>query len=247
MSYNDKCNSDSTCTKKCADSGNKLIDLLETAKSVYERLDKDICQYVIDLGKLQNCFQAFDLDDEVMLESLIKRYNLLSEYMYVSIINHLSISACVEGVGSVIIKPVVGKSYTTTLKYQNVQKKCTGCDECMSGILASRASNKYYGCGDVLRVQFSKNVATYDNMSVYRNYNGPNVVGYTIKIGELQYTLRNGNSLPIKRNECITQKNIIDLFEMIDSEIKNLGDIQRMIRNNINFIMKYIKKFRKAC
>ena len=245
MSCDNKCDLNTSSTGKCAYGENKLTGLLKTAQCVYMRLDKDVCQYVFELGKLQDYFQRFNLEDEVMFEAMIKRYNQLSEYLFVTLVNHLSITTYVEGVGEKVIRPVAGQTYTTTLKYQNVSKRCTGCDECMNGVLATRASNRYYGCSDVIRVQYSKNVATYDNMSVHKNYNGPNVVGYTIKLGDLQYTIKNGNSLPIKKNECISQKNITDLFKLIDTEITNLGDIQRMIRSNINFIDKYIKKFTK--
>jgi hypothetical protein len=245
MSSDSKCNLYTSSTGNCAYGENKLTELLKTAKSVYTRLDKDVCQYVFELGKLQDYFQKFNLEDEIMFEAMVRRYNQLSEYLFVTLANHLSITTHVEGVGEKVIRPVTGKTYTTTLKYQNVFKKCTGCNECMKGVLATRASNKYYGASDVIRVQYSKNVATYDNMSIHKNYNGSNIIGYTIKLGDLQYIIKNGNSLPIKKNECISQKNIADLFKMIDTETTNLGDIQRMIRSNINFIDKYISKFVK--
>jgi hypothetical protein len=228
-----------SCNTNCAYKENKVINILETAKSVYVRLDKDICHYIFELGKLQEYFQSFDLENDNMFEAMVKKYNHLSEYLYVTLVNHLSISLRVNGLGEKIIKPVTSTSHSTTLKYQNICKRCS-CDDCST---SSQASDKYYGCGNSLRVQYSKTVATYDNMSISKNYDGTSVVGYTVKIGELEYVFKNGNTISIKSSDCITDKVINDLFKLIDAEITNLGDIQRSIRGNIDFIDKYIKKF----
>ena len=254
------------CINKCSHDPVRMIDMLLTAKSIYERLTKDVCQYAKEIEKFQEYYQHFNLNDTDMYNVMHKRLNKLLELFYISVSNHLSITTNVKGIGEKIIKPVKPEYGTsTTLKYQNICKLCNNCSVCNN-------KNKFIGCMDYLKVQMTINIATYDNISIKKimedtNENNCNLTGYLLEIGCLSYELKNYSELEIKNkinqiiydnNNCplivdnknileivekITDNSIESLFNFVDSQVNLLGDIELALITNIEYINKYIKKF----
>jgi len=248
------------CKNKCSNNPAKLINLLLTIKSVYERLTKDVCQYAQEIESFQDYYHQFDLNDNAMLTVMVKRLNKLLDLFYITFLNHLSGTTNVTGVGWKIIKPVRQEyGTTTTMRYQNICKLCSDCGDCKKKIC--RGKDKSFGCKDSLKVQTAINVATYDNVSIVKNLDDDELLGYTIIVGKLSYNIDNYESLQIKKNVRIpkesdsdddtpyvevmrvTQTSISELYEFIDSQIKVLGNVEMSLATNINYVNRYIKKF----
>lgn len=262
-----------SCTNKCSHDPNKLLDMLESVKMLYSRVSKDICQYTAELEKFQDYYQRYDLNQDDMLSVMEKRYNGLAKMMYLSIKNHLSFTTNVKGIGEKIIKSTRPEYGTqTTLKYQNVCKTCSDCNDCLSKLEKCYSKDREIGCRNFLRVQLTTNIATYDNMDIIKLLiNVPNVgdqvKGYSLQIGKLLYTINNTRVLTLKETvdepvydgdddplnntteeDKITANSVSSLFDFIDNEVKNLGDIQTALNTNIEYVEKYIRKFQNnAC
>ena len=240
---------------KCEFKGNKLVEMIKSAKLLFERLNTNIVQYIYELGNLQIYFSQYNLEEDVMYDVLKDYFNQLAEYLYTTISNHLSMTVFVEGLGQLLIRPVVelqdGKiDYTTDIKYKNV---CENSYNKCESMLVSQISKKYYHKDNLFRVNQSKNVATYDNMNIYENKeideNSNEVItGYTLNFGRLKFIIRNANSIGGVNTERITsQDKIYALYEDIDYEIQNLSDMVKIIESNIFFLDRYLKKFTNKC
>lgn len=250
----------------CSHDQTKLIDLLTTVKSLYERLTKDVCQYAKVLVTFQDYYQRFDLNNAIMLRIMNKKLNKLLNLFYISIVNHLSVTTNVRGVGDKIIKPVKQEyGTTTTIKYQNICKLCSVCNGCsQEQIIKNNKSgecDKSGECRDFLKVQTTINVATYDNISIVANIDNDIIKGYILTIGKLSYHINNyselkdlkkiirvpknnsDNDVPYEEIERVTTSSIDSLYEFIDEQIKILGDVEMVLVINIEYITKYIKKF----
>jgi hypothetical protein len=260
-----------TSKNKCSHDPGKIIDMLLTIKSLYDRLTKDVCQYARELETFQEYYQRFDINNEDMFDIMNKKLNQLLNLFYVAVTNHLSVTTNVKGLGEKIIKPVkpeYGKS--TTLKYQNICKTCSDCNDCTKSANKCASKDRFMGCRDFLKVQSTLNVATYDNISITKLVNSSFVLlGYTLLIGNLSYELRNYTKVDNIKNvvqevtddstygscpgdddhlvqniEKVTAKSIEALFEFIDGQIKILGDIEVALTTNIEYVEKYLKKFK---
>lgn len=250
------------CKNKCSQNPNKLINLLLTIKSVYERLAKDVCQYAQQIETFQDYYHQFNLNNDEMLTVMIKRFNKISELFYITFLNHLSGTTNVHGVGEKIIKPATQEyGTTTTMRYQNISSLCSDCGDCKKKKCYGK--DKSFGCKDSLKIQTTINIATYDNISILENLDDDDVLnGYIITIGKLSYTINNYNGLQIKKTvrvprtnhdidndvpylevDRVTQTSIEELYEFIDLQIKILGDIEMSLSTNINYIDRYLKKF----
>jgi len=261
------------CANKCSHDPNKLLDMLESVKLLYSRVSKDICQYTSELEKFQDYYQRYDLNQDDMLNVMEKRYNGLAKMLYLSIKNHLSFTTNVRGIGEKIIKPTRPEYGTqTTLKYQNVSKTCSDCNDCLSKLEKCYSKDREIGCRNFMKVQLTTSIATYDNMDIIKLLTevenvGNQVKGYSLQIGKLLYTINNTRVLSLKETvdepvydgnddpldttieeDKITANSVATLFDFIDNEVKNLGDIQTALNTNIEYVEKYIRKFRNnAC
>jgi hypothetical protein len=247
-----------------------MLDLLASVKALYLRISKDICQFTTELEKMQDYSQRYNLNRDDMLDVLEKRYNNLAKFMYLSIRNHLAFTTNVRGLGEKIIKPTTAEyGAHTTLKYQNICRTCSDCNDCVSSTQKCRNTSKTLGCRNFMKVKMTTNIATFDNMEINKNFveeteghsTHDQVSGYTLTIGNLDYTINNARALTFKESvtipvydeygqqlsttstDKVTAEKIAAFFIAIDDEIKNLGDIQTNLMTNINFIDKYIAKF----
>lgn len=247
------------CKNNCSHDSNKLVELLETVKSLYERIASDICQYAKELEKFQDYYQRFNLNSDVMYEVMHTKLDKLLVLFYTAVHNHLSITTNVKGIGDKIIKPVRQDYGTsTTVKYQNICRTCNKCNN-SQGINSVRFS----GNRDKLKVQSTINIATYDNVSIDKVTENNSFIGYLFTIGKLSYmvnnyrglgsikhvvnildTNMNDNVYEVIQKETLTAESIELLYEFIDNQIKTLGDIETILVTNIEYVDKYIKKFK---
>lgn len=249
------------CKNKCAHDANKLIELLDTVKSLYERLIGDVCQYAEELEKFQDFYQRFNLNNETMFDVMNTKLNRLLTLFYIVVHNHLSITTSVKGIGDKIVKPVKQEYGTsTTLLYQNLCKSCDKCDTDIGGI-------KFSGFRENrLKVQSTISIATYDNISIEKMLDNGLFLGYLLTIGKLSYPIKNflglgtitqlvttvttvtsdpnTDTYEIQQNETLTTDSIKTLFEFVDNQIKTLGDVETILVTNIKYIDKYLKKFK---
>ena len=239
---------------KCEFKGMKLVEMIKSAKLLFERLNINIVQYIEELGRLQEYFQLFNLKDENMYLVLRDWYNQIAEYLFANMANHLSMTVFVEGIGQLIIRPVKELQdgtidYTTNIKYKNV---CENSSQCNS-LLVSKISKKYYPKDNLFRINQSKNVATYDNMNIFENkdFNNNNeevVTGYTLNFGKLKFIIRNAYAIGgLDREYISSSQKIHDLYRSIDFEIQNLNDVVKLIESNIYYLDRYLKKFNNKC
>ena len=102
----------------------KIIELLQTIKSVYGRLIKDICLYANQLQKFQDYYQNYNLNRSAMIDVMKIRLEKILNIFVISLNNHLSIRTNTRGIGEHIIKPITNENgITTTIKFQNIYKK----------------------------------------------------------------------------------------------------------------------------
>ena len=239
---------------KCEFKGKRLVEMIKSAKLLFERLNMNIVQYLFELGKLQEYFQLYNLGDNNTYNVLKDYFNKMAEYLYTNIYNHLTMTVFVEGIGQLIIRPVIELQdgtidYITDIKYKNV---CENSNECTS-LLVSQISKKYYHKDNLYRINQSKNVATYDNMNIYENKELDDnlneiVIGYTLNFGKLKFIIKNANSIIGIDTENITsQEKIHYLYRSVDYEIQNLSDVVKLIESNIYFLDRYLKKFDNKC
>jgi hypothetical protein len=225
--------------------------MLYTIKLLYSRLSKDIIQYTFEIGKFQEYYQRFDLNNYDMLELMKKNYNSIANMLYLNMQNHLSMTTNVTGLGEKIIKPVNDISgITTTLKYQNVFKSCSDCDTGLSALKHSYSKDREYGERNFYKIKTTTNIATYDNISITQSLENNIVIGYILTIGELSYEIKNTKNSSIlpyitisNNTDYITANSIEHLFNFIDCEIKNLSDALTALNINIEYVNKYIKNF----
>jgi hypothetical protein len=264
-----------SCVNKCSHDPNKILDLLESVKLLYQRISKDICQYVKELELLQDYSHRYNLNQDDMLSVLEKRYNNLATMMYLSVRNHLAFTTNVRGLGEKIIKPTLAEyGPQTTLKYQNICRRCSDCDDCLGSLQKYSNSSKELGCRNFQKVKMTTNIAMFDNIDIQKmfipdvdgNGNHSQVVGYLLNIGNISYRIYNarnivfkatvhdpvydqfGEQLSVQPFDKVTAERISSFFETIDDEVKNLGDVQTNLMTNVNFIDKYIRKFQSnAC
>lgn len=239
------------CKDSCSYDPNKLIELLEMIKSLYERLTKDVCLYAKELQKLQDYYQRFDLNNDAMLEVMKTRLEKLLILFYTVLLNHLSATTNVRGIGEKIIKPVKQEYGTsTTIKYQNI---------CKTSAEYNGANNsRYTGCRDFMKIQTTINIATYDNISIAKIFEDNVPKGYVLTIGKLTYNILNYNTLELKHTvrvessynfpydevEKLTTTSIETLYEFVDNQIRTLGDVESCLVTNIEYVNKYLKKFK---
>lgn len=247
------------CMGKCSHNPYKLLEMLLTIKTIYERLAKDVCQYAKEIETFQQYYQQFDLNNNTMLTIMKTRLNKLLGLFYVIFLNHLSATMTVTGIGEKIIKPVRSEYGTTTsIRYQNI---CKLCSDCTGNKKKCHGRDKSFGCKDYLKVQTTINIATYDNISIEKHFDCDDLLGYTITIGKLSYNIDNYDRLELKRivripktaDDCcdlpytevlkVTPTAIDSLFLFIDDQIQILGDVEMSLSININYIDRYIKKF----
>lgn len=249
------------CKNNCSVDSINLIDMMETVKSIYERIAKDVCQYAKELEKFQIYYQKYNLNDDVMLNVMYLKLDRLLNLFYTSVYNHLSVTTNVRGIGDLIIKPVRQEYGTsTTLKYQNI------CDSSNPNKPTNTFNNTFntVSAKQKIKVQTTVSVATYDNMSIDKiiNCNNNSFGGYELVVGKLSYKIKNYQSIPNIKNmvdvldtciddnlygytqvEAVTSKSIELLYDFVDEQIETLSDIEMLLMTNIDYINKYIKRF----
>ena len=202
----------------------KIIDMLNMTKLVYERIEKDNLHYLNNLVNLQDYLERYDLNDEFMFEMFEKKYDMILELYYICVCNHLNIKNNVNGIGEKIIKPVTNKLKTTTIKFQNINEI---------------HNNDIFNLSNNINVESTKIVATYDNFCIEKQFKNDKLYLYKIKIGKLEYDFKCSSELKELQNI-----NIKDNYHVyIDNQINKFGEIQRMIQSNIKFIKRYLNKF----
>lgn len=257
----------------CSYDQDKIIDLLKTVKIIYERLSKDVYHYAKELEKFQDYYQRYDLNNGIMLKIMEEKLNKILHLFFVSVKNHISITTNVKGIGERIIKPVKEEyGTTTTIKYQNICKICMSDYNFNNGdVNCSLSKSRFSGIGNILKVQSTINIATYDNISIEKYYDNCTFIGYILTIGKLSYIIGNFNMVKKFKthiscdnqdnvSSCITNSsstatadnnkitsNIIEsLFLFVDQQIQTLGDIEITLTTNIEYANKHINKFQQS-
>lgn len=229
---------------------NKVKELLSVTKCLFERLIKDVSQYIKELSKFQDYYQRYDVVyDPNMYPVMLNRLTETLTLFYVAFHNHLATKTNVRGVGEQIIKPPWCDSNSnivssTTIKYQNVIKMCNDCQKCKS----SNRTNSDCGCGngyssfrDHLKVQSTINVATYDNVDISvpsTMTSDGSASECTITVGNLTYVLANFPS-----SLLCTPSDISVLYVHVDKQIKVLSALENALETNVGYINKYLNKF----
>ena len=105
----------------------------------------------------------------------------------------------------------------------------------------------------MFKVQTTVNIATYDNISITKIVEDDIFKGYLLTIGKLSYSINNYADIANLKEtvtndfdemEKITTNSLDALYEFIDNQMKTLGDIETMLVTNIEYVNKYIKKFK---
>ena len=254
---------------KCNSRTLKIIELLESAKLIIERLINDVCHYAHQLQNLQDCYQNCNLNCDGMFECLETKLDKLTQLFFWGFDSHLSITTNCIGVGNKIIRPVNQEfGYVTTLKMQNINKECDKCISRKRKFLEKK--NGILKLKDYLKIQINTNIATYDNISISKQFDSTmtedlvsqNNTKYIIHIGNLSYELNSTfgnikNAVRFNRHEnesdecsydenhIINKKSIDELFNFIDIQIETLANIEVSLNSNIIFIDKYIKNIKE--
>lgn len=202
----------------------KIIDMLIMAKVIYERIEKDNLHYLNELINLQDYLERYDLKDDFMLEIFEKKYDMLLEFYYICVCNHLNIKTNVNGIGEKIIKPVTNISKSTTIKYQNINEL---------------HNDKVFNLSNNINIQSTKVIATFDNFSIDKIFKNDKLISYKIKIGKLEYEFKCSSEIKYLYKNMMKD----NYHNYIDKQVNKFGEIQRMIQTNINFIKRYINKF----
>ena len=255
----------------CSFKANRLINLVNTGKLVYEAIHNDIADYIFELASLQEYFGQSDLNDDDMFNSMVNWYDTLTLVLYTRIKNHLSTTTAVEGHGKHVIKKWINEDgeRKTTHKYQNVcerQIEQPGCEDHLN----HRVPNKYYGKGDTYLIQYSKSVVTYDNMIINLIFAVPTdqdaaeasgalvfdhdgvatnddqmIVGLQVNIGDHGvFTINNGTQLKLDTDDDNPDSDQVqDFYVKVDTQMQNLAGLQRIIQNNVDFIERYVNRF----
>jgi hypothetical protein len=230
---------------------NKVKELLLVTKCLFERLIKDVSQYVKELSKFQDYYQRYDVVyDPNMYPVMLNRLTETLTLFYVAFKNHLATKTNVRGVGEQIIKPPWCDAdnniiASTTIKYQNVIKMCNDCQKCRNSNKSSFQcgcnENSYTSIKDHLKVQSTINVATYDNV----NISTPSTMTSdgsasecTINVGNLSYVLANFPS-----SLLCSPSEISVLYTHVDKQIKILSSLENALETNVGYINKYLNKF----
>ena len=166
----------------------KKINLLETILKVYERIDLDLDQYIFNLGIISEFLITTDLDNIDSLNIIKEYYNIFSYTFFCSLVNHLSISYNLNGLGYQFINNKLGSDgyiYDNMIKYNT---NCLiNCNEICNGI------------------GYTKNIATFNNIytsefseNIFDDYN---LNYYMIQIGNMVFYIDNGSILDVLINE----------------------------------------------
>lgn len=229
---------------------NKVRELLLVTKCLFERLIKDVSQYIKELSKYQDYYQRYDVVyDPNMYPIMLNRLTETLTLFYVAFHNHLATKTNVRGIGEQIIKPPWCDSNnnivpSTTIKYQNVIKMCNDCVKCRGTNKSScecGCSNSYSSVRDHLKVQSTINVATYDNVDITTPStmtSDGSASECTITVGNLTYVLANFPASLL----CSTS-DISTLYVHVDKQIKILSALENALETNVGFINKYLCKF----
>ncbi len=230
---------------------NKVKELLSVTKCLYERLIKDVSQYIKELSKFQDYYQRYDVVyDPNMYPVMLNRLTETLTLFYVAFHNHLATKTNVRGVGEQIIKPPWCDSNSnivasTTIKYQNVIKLCNDCQKCR-GVTKSKFEcgcneNNYSSFRDQLKVQSTINVATYDNVDISvpsTMTSDGSASECTLTVGNLTYVLANFPS-----SLLCSPSDISVLYVHVDKQIKILSALENALETNVGYINKYLNKF----
>ena len=226
---------------------NKVRELLAVTKCLFERLIKDVSQYVRELSKFQDYYQRYDVvyDSNIYYTMTTRLTNTL-ELFFVAFNMHLSTKTNVKGIGQQIINPPWCNSdneivYSTTIKYQNVIKSCNDCNKCRRINKSNcECGTGYASMKDYLKVQSTINVATYDNISISvpsTMTSDGSASDCTITVGNLTYTLTNFPS-----STLCSPSDITNLYIHVDKQIKILSSLQNALETNVHYIDKYLCK-----
>lgn len=229
---------------------NKVRDLLLVTKCLFERLIKDVSQYIKELSKFQDYYQRYDVVyDPNMYPIMLSRLTETLTLFYVSFHNHLATKTNVRGVGEQIIKQPWCDSNnnivpSTTIKYQNVMKMCNSCDKCKETNKSScecGCNRNYSSLRDHLKIQSTINVATYDNVDISvpsTMTSDGSASECTVTVGNLTYVLANFPS-----SLLCSPSDINILYIHVDKQIKILSALENALEINVGYINKYLCKF----
>lgn len=241
-----------SCGNMCSYDPNKVKELLLVTKCLFERLIKDVLQYVKELSKFQDYYQRYDVVyDANMYPIMLSRLTETLTLFYIAFHNHLATKTNVRGVGEQIIKPPWCDSNSnivasTTIKYQNVIKMCNDCQKCK---VNNFKSNPSCGCStgshssvrDFLKIQSTINVATYDNVDISvpsTMTSDGSASECTVTVGNLSYVLANFPS-----SLLCSPSDIAILYIHVDKQIKILSALENALETNVEYINKYLTKF----
>lgn len=135
-------NNKNLCQTICIKRKNEIVNLSKTTKLIFEIIYKDICDYIFELGSMQEYFGYKDMNDKTMVDCFLGWYDTITSIFYTKISNHLSITTNFNGIGKLIIpkwKDSEG-GRKSSIKYHEV------CDK----------NNPY--------INFTYNVVTFDNI-----------------------------------------------------------------------------------
>jgi hypothetical protein len=229
---------------------NKVKELLLVTKCLFERLIKDVSQYIKELSKFQDYYQRYDVVyDPNMYPVMLNRLTETLTLFYVAFHNHLATKTNVRGIGEQIIKPPWCDSNnnivpSTTIKYQNVIKMCNDCQKCRSVNKSGcecGCGNSYTSFRDYLKIQSTINVATYDNVDISvpsTMTSDGSASECTITVGNLTYVLANFPS-----SLLCSPSDISILYTHVDKQIKVLSALENALETNVGYINKYLCKF----
>ena len=157
---------------------------------IYQRIDKDLDQYIYSFGWIFEFLTIYDLNYIDNFNIIKEYYNLISHLFYVNLVNHLSTSYEIQGLGKKFIENLKnGEEYVhdNIIRYN------------MSHLIKDNCKDMYYGVG------ITKNIATINN--IYLSEFSQNVFDsnslnyYMVQIGDMTFYIDNGSILNILMNE----------------------------------------------
>lgn len=166
-----------------------IINYLDNAKLVLERILKDVYLYNDNLSEFILHCQKYDKNNDIIENIMIKKFDIISELFYKSVTNHLSIINDEYGFGGKIIKPVTKNEQVNIVKYCGV-KKLYG--------------EKY--------IQMISNVANIDNITFEKS-----IEGYILYIGKMTFFGNEKSNISLKNISDIinNKKNILENIEIL--------------------------------
>lgn len=213
------------CYQECSSTKDDYISLLCLARKIFARLRDDLIEFKMIISTLPNLIQSTDMQDDILRDLVLKRYDTALCFLYKASLEHLNTQRPSDlGIGTPVINSLMNENKSTDIlgtQYCYAEKGGNRCESYLPPVTVG-----VYHHVSILKI--------YD---VYQNH-----IGYKYKIGDLEFKLYNTTNWNLNTDDDATEENLIKIIKcQIDEAMKVVTKIQKQFQVNETCLNIYLE------